>query len=117
MNLLRKLFDAQRRHFSAEGRLTRLGPFFNAMEKVFFGSAQVTVQAPHSRDSLNVQRYMMLVVVMLLPCLFFGMYNVGLQAFKAADQPLSFWPMLGFGAKIVFRMGDRFRGGAQTPHQ
>ena len=101
MNVIRKLFEGQRRHFQENGPLARLEPFYEAMERVFFGTDQVTRQAPHARDSLTVQRYMMLVIVMLLPCLFFGMYNVGLQSFKAGGQPLAFWPMLLFGAETV----------------
>lgn len=101
MKAIRQFFENQRRHFEENGPLARLEPFYEAMERVFFGTGQVTVQAPHARDSLTVQRYMMLVIVMLLPCLFFGMYNVGLQSFKAAGQPLDFWPMMVFGAKIV----------------
>ena len=101
MNPIRKLFDSQRRHFQPNGRLTRWQPFFEAMEKVFFGTAAVTRVAPHPRDSLGVQRYMMMVIVMLLPCLIFGMYNVGLQAFKAVGEPLRFWPMFWFGFQKV----------------
>lgn len=101
MNPIRQLFDVGRRHFSAGGRVARLKPFYDAMEKVFFGSDQVTAAAPHSRDSLNVQRYMMIVILLLLPCLFFGMYNVGTQAFAAAGRPLSFWPVMLFGAQTV----------------
>lgn len=101
MNPIRKIFETQRRHFEPDGRLARLEPFFDAMEKVFFGSADVTRQAPHPRDSLTVQRYMMMVIVTLLPCLFFGMYNVGLQAFKAAGLPLDFEPMFWLGFKTV----------------
>jgi Na+-transporting NADH:ubiquinone oxidoreductase subunit B len=101
MNPIRKFFENQRRHFEPKGRLERLEPFFDAMEKVFFGSAEVTRQAPHPRDSLSVQRYMMLVIVMVLPCLFFGIYNVGLQSFQAAGEPLVFWPMVWFGLKVV----------------
>ena len=101
MNMIRSFFESQRKHFQGEGALARLEPFYEAMERVFFGTGEVTRQAPHARDSLTVQRYMMLVIVMLLPCLFFGMYNVGLQSFKATGQSLDFWPMLLFGAKTV----------------
>ncbi len=101
MNWIRRLFDTQRKHFDPEGRLARWEPFFEAMEKVFFGTAADTALAPHPRDSLNVQRYMMLVIVMLLPCLFFGMYNVGLQTFRAYARPLEFGPMFWFGFKTV----------------
>ncbi len=101
MNPIHKFFLNQHKHFQPGRPLARLAPFFESMERVFFGPGTVTGQSPHPRDSLSVQRYMMLVILMLLPCLFFGMYNVGLQAFKAAGQPPSFWPMLLFGAKTV----------------
>jgi len=102
MNPIRNFFDNQRKHFEPDGRLARLETFYEAMERVFFGTAAATRQAPHPRDGITVQRYMMLVIVALLPCLFFGMYNVGLQAFKAAGQPLDFRAMLLFGAgKVV----------------
>jgi Na+-transporting NADH:ubiquinone oxidoreductase subunit B len=101
MKIIRNFFNSQRKHFEPEGRLARFEPFFESMERVFFGVADVTQHAPHPRDSLSVQRYMMLVIMAMLPCLFFGMYNVGLQAFKAAGQPLQFWPMVWMGAKTV----------------
>jgi Na+-transporting NADH:ubiquinone oxidoreductase subunit B len=101
MKIIRNFFNSQRKHFEPDGRLARLEPFFEAMERVFFGVPDVTRQAPHPRDSISVQRYMMLVIMALLPCLFFGMYNVGLQAFKAAGQPLQFWPMVWLGAETV----------------
>jgi Na+-transporting NADH:ubiquinone oxidoreductase subunit B len=101
MNPIRKLFEIQRKHFGPRGALVRWEPFFEAMERVFFGTAEITTQAPHPRDSLSVQRYMMLVILMVLPCLFFGMYNVGLQAFRAAGQTLALWPMFWFGVQTV----------------
>ncbi len=101
MKLIRNIFDTQRKHFEPDGRLARWEPFFEAMQNVFFGTDEVAMQSPHSRDNLNVQRYMMLVIMALLPCLFFGMYNVGLQAFQATGQPLDFWPMFWMGFKTV----------------
>jgi Na+-transporting NADH:ubiquinone oxidoreductase subunit B len=101
MNPIRHFFHSQKKHFRPGGRLARLDSFFEAMERVFFGTDQVTAFAPHARDSITLQRYMMLVIVMLLPCLFFGMYNVGLQAFRASGQPPSFWPMFLYGAQTV----------------
>lgn len=101
MNPIRKFFDTQRKHFRPDGRLARWEPFFESIEKVFFGTAAVTRTAPHSRDSISTQRYMMMVIVMLLPCLFFGIYNVGLQAFSAAGQSASFAAMFWFGCQKV----------------
>ena len=101
MKIIRNFFNSQRKHFQTEGRLAKFEPFFEAIERVFFGVEEVTRQSPHPRDSLSVQRYMMLVIITLLPCLFFGMYNVGLQAFKAAGMPLQFLPMFWLGAQTV----------------
>ena len=47
---------------------------------------------------MDLKRTMIVVVVALLPCLLFGMYNVGLQHFRAFGMPdLSFWSCFGFG--------------------
>ncbi len=101
MNLIRLFFVRQRRHFEPEGRWAALEPFYEAMERVFFGSPEVTRIAPHPRDNLNVQRFMMLVILAVVPCLLFGMYNVGLQAFKAAGRPPDPLAMSWFGFKTV----------------
>jgi Na+-transporting NADH:ubiquinone oxidoreductase subunit B len=101
MNPIRIFFERQRRHFQPDGRWASYEPFFEAMERVFFGSPEVTHRPPHPRDNLNVQRYMMLVILAVLPCLFFGMYNVGLQAFTAAGLPLDPLAMSWYGFKVV----------------
>ena len=101
MNPIHRLFQAQRKHFEPEGGLARWQPFFEAIENVFFGTTQTTGQAPHPRDSLTVQRYMMFVIMAVLPCLFFGMYNVGLQSFLAAGRQPDPWPMFWLGTRTV----------------
>jgi Na+-transporting NADH:ubiquinone oxidoreductase subunit B len=101
MKIIRNFFNSQRKHFQTKGRLAKFEPFFEAIERVFFGVEEVTRQSPHPRDSLSVQRYMMLVIITLIPCLFFGIYNVGLQAFKVAGMPLQFLPMFWLGVKTV----------------
>jgi Na+-transporting NADH:ubiquinone oxidoreductase subunit B len=101
MNPIKKFFDTQRRHFGPGGGMARWEPFFEAMENVFFGVRATTAQSPHPRDSLSVQRFMMLVILAVLPCLFFGMYNVGLQAFLAAGRRPDLWPMFWLGVRTV----------------
>lgn len=101
MKLIRDFFDSHRKRFEAGGPLVRWYSFFEAMENVFFGTREVTRTAPHPRDSLSVQRYMMMVILAVLPCLFFGMYNVGIQAFQAAGRPMETWPMFWFGVQTV----------------
>jgi Na+-transporting NADH:ubiquinone oxidoreductase subunit B len=118
-NLLQRFFDAQRPRFEKGGRLHRWYAFYESIETIFFAPAQLTAAAPHSRDSLDVKRYMASVVLMLVPLLVFGMYNVGYQSRLAAglspELGPSFWigfqavmPLVivsyavGFGWEIVF---------------
>ncbi|MEM7589287.1 MAG: NADH:ubiquinone reductase (Na(+)-transporting) subunit B [Myxococcota bacterium] len=41
----------------------------------------VTTAAPHMRDALDLKRTMVIVVLSLLPCLVFGIYNTGRSAY------------------------------------
>jgi Na+-transporting NADH:ubiquinone oxidoreductase subunit B len=86
MKLLKRFFDTQRPHFEPGGRLAQYLPLFEAIETVFFTPAEVSPGGPHVRDNLDVKRFMTLVIVMLLPHLFFGMYNTGYQALLAAGR-------------------------------
>jgi Na+-transporting NADH:ubiquinone oxidoreductase subunit B len=95
MKLLKGFFDKQRPHFTPGGRFARYLPLFEAIETVFFTPAQTAAGGPHVRDNLDVKRFMTLVIVMLLPHLFFGMYNTGYQALVAAgQQPQWFFALL-----------------------
>jgi Na+-transporting NADH:ubiquinone oxidoreductase subunit B len=101
MKLIRNFFDTRRNRFEPGGPLARWHSLFEAIENVFFGTPEVTRTAPQTRDSLSVQRYMMMVIIAVLPCLFFGMYNVGMQAFLSVGRPLETWPMFWFGVRTV----------------
>jgi Na+-transporting NADH:ubiquinone oxidoreductase subunit B len=86
MKLLKGFFDNQRPHFEIGGRFASYRPLFEAIETVFFTPAETTPCGPHVRDNLDIKRFMTLVIVMLLPHLFFGMYNTGYQALVAAGE-------------------------------
>lgn len=99
--LIQKIFDAQRGHFEAGGKLHSLAPFFESMETVFFATGRVTEAGPQVRDSLDAKRYLALVIVSLLPALFFGIYNAGYQSHKAAGLTTAFFPVFFQGLTIV----------------
>ena len=101
MNGLKKFFDSQQRHFVDGGKYERWYPLFEAIETVFFASDEVTRKWPHTRDSLDVKRYMAMVIFMLLPALFFGMYNVGYQSRLASGFTLDVLPCFWLGFKAV----------------
>ncbi len=101
MNRLKLFFDNQRGHFLEGGRFEKYYPFYESIESIFFASADVTETGPHVRDSLDVKRFMMLVIVALLPHLFFGIYNAGYQSHLASGLSLDFFPVIAKGLWIV----------------
>ena len=78
-----------------DGRpLSWLGPLFEAVDTMLYSPGQVTRTAPHVRDGLDVKRVMGLVVVALVPCVLFALYNTGYQAQYAISMgaaPLDDW--------------------------
>ena len=66
MKRIDRFFESTRRHFEKGGKLEKLYPFYESIETVFFAPARVSRVAPNMRDSLDVKRYMMLVIVALL---------------------------------------------------
>ncbi|MGD8270447.1 MAG: NADH:ubiquinone reductase (Na(+)-transporting) subunit B [Desulfobacterales bacterium] len=101
MKRFERFFDATRRHFEKGGKLEKLYPFYESIETVFFAPARVSRVAPNMRDSLDVKRYMMLVIVALLPHYAFGVYNVGYQSHLASGLGTEFWPVVWTGLKTV----------------
>lgn len=100
-NPIGRFFAAVAPHFAPGGRLHRWEAFFEAMETVFFAPADLTATAPHSRDHLDVKRYMATVVFSLVPLLFFGIYNAGHQSRLAAGLAPDLWADLVQGAWLV----------------
>lgn len=101
MNFFERFFNAQRKHFDKGGRFEKLWPLFESIESVFFLPARITRTAPNVRDSLDVKRYMMLVIVAVLPHYVFGVYNTGLQSHLASGLATEFFPVIITGLKYV----------------
>ena len=98
MNGLRKILDRIKPDFEPGGRFSKLHSTFDAFETFLFVPNTTTRNGSHIRDAMDLKRTMIVVVVALLPCLLFGMYNVGLQHFRAFGMPdMSFWSCFGFG--------------------
>ena len=77
MKLILTFFERQRKHFEQAGKLRAMKPLFDAMENFFFGPSTRTVTAPHIRDPLDVKRFMSMVIIALIPCVFMPFYLFG----------------------------------------
>ena len=95
---LRNIMDKIKPTFSKGGKLGFLESTFDAFETFLFVPNRVTRSGSHIRDSLDLKRVMIVVVVALLPALLFGMYNTGLQHFRAMGvADASVWTCFWFG--------------------
>ena len=101
MKFIKDFFDSKREHFAESGRFEKFKPLFEAAETFFFIPGIATQNGPHVRDSLDLKRLMSIVIVALMPPLFFGIYNTGYQSNIASGLPLSFFTVFVKGLWIV----------------
>ncbi|HIE59727.1 MAG TPA: NADH:ubiquinone reductase (Na(+)-transporting) subunit B [Hydrogenothermaceae bacterium] len=98
MNKLRDLVDKIKPHFSKGGKLEKLESTFDAFETFLFVPNTVAKTGSHIRDSIDLKRVMILVVVAAIPAMFFGMWNIGFQHYSALGKEATFWTQMGYGA-------------------
>jgi Na+-transporting NADH:ubiquinone oxidoreductase subunit B len=83
MKALRNILNKLEPHFLKGGKLERLYPLYEAADSFIYTPGEVTLGATHVRDSIDLKRVMITVVVALLPCFFMAMWNTGFQANSA----------------------------------
>lgn len=77
---LRRLLDSMEPHFHKGGRFEKWYALYEAADTIFYKPADVTKTTAHVRDGIDLKRIMITVWLCTFPAMFFGMYNVGLQA-------------------------------------
>jgi Na+-transporting NADH:ubiquinone oxidoreductase subunit B len=84
-------------------KLKSFFPLIDAFDTLMFTPNHVTNKGAHIRDAIDLKRTMMLVIVALVPCLLFGIYNTGYQHFRVLNQlgDVTFWEIILKGALVV----------------
>jgi Na+-transporting NADH:ubiquinone oxidoreductase subunit B len=104
MDPLRKNLDQLKPHVEKGGKHHRWY-FVYEMVETFLYAPNTTAQSSgaHVRDANNLKRMMITVVVALVPCLLFGIYNVGHTHFLAIGElaTATHWDKILTGAKVV----------------
>ncbi len=67
-------------NFEPGGKYEKWYALYEAAATIFYTPGLVTKGTTHVRDSIDLKRIMILVWMMTFPAMFYGMYNVGLQA-------------------------------------
>lgn len=98
MKFLREALDKAKHNFEKGGKYHKYFYLFEAIDTFMF-SPNVTNPAKgvQVRDAIDLKRLMMTVVIAMIPCLLFGIYNVGYQHYLALGQQPSFGDILTVG--------------------
>ncbi len=94
---MRKFIDKIKPSFEKGGKFGFLHSTFDAFESFLYVPDTVTLKGSHVRDSVDLKRIMITVVVALVPCALFGIWNVGYQHNIAFDLGWGFWQMVWYG--------------------
>ena len=76
---LRSVNESIKPKFMPGGSQAKWFPIYDAIENFIFSSTHKTVNPIHVRDSIDIQRIMVIVWLAAFPAMFFGMYNIGNQ--------------------------------------
>lgn len=78
--MLRKFLNNIEPHFHNGGRFEKWYTLYEAVDTIFYQPGSVTRSTAHVRDGIDLKRIMITVWMCTFPAMFYGMYNVGLQA-------------------------------------
>ena len=97
MKLFKNILDSVKPHFEKGGKLEKLYPAYDAFETFLFVPDHTTSKGTHIKDAIDLKRTMAFVVLAMLPCILFGMWNIGDQYYKALNVQATFFENLTFG--------------------
>jgi Na+-transporting NADH:ubiquinone oxidoreductase subunit B len=88
--MLRKFLEFQLSFFDKGKPLHKMRPLVSALDAFCYELPINTKRAPFIRDAVDVKRWMVLVVIALLPVIFMAIWNTGLQkmVYTSGSYPL-----------------------------
>ena len=103
MKFLRNIFDNAHKTLNSSEKTKKFFPLVDAFDTLMFTPNHVTKKGSHVRDAIDLKRTMMLVIIALIPCLLFGIYNTGYQHYRVLGEleVISFWEIIFKGALVV----------------
>ncbi len=104
MKFLHDLLDKQRHLFEKGGKFEKLYPLWEANETFLFKPGMTSGnKGVQVHDAIDLKRMMMTVVIAMIPCLIWGIFNVGYQHHVAVGETTAFFSVdnLLFGLRWV----------------
>jgi Na+-transporting NADH:ubiquinone oxidoreductase subunit B len=91
MEFIKHQIEKIKPNFEKGGKWEKHYYSFEALETFLFAPATTNgIKGAQIRDAIDLKRLMMTVIISMVPCLLFGMWNVGHQHFLAIGQAASF---------------------------
>lgn len=93
MKFLENIVHKMEPKFAKGAKLEKWNPVFESFMTLAFTPAHTTKKGSHIRDGVDLKRTMMTVILAMLPCLLFGIYNTGHWEMVAetGNRSLEFW--------------------------
>ncbi|MGB0523030.1 MAG: NADH:ubiquinone reductase (Na(+)-transporting) subunit B [Flammeovirgaceae bacterium] len=102
MKFLHKILEKQRPLFSKGGKFEKFYYLFEAGETFLFTPDTVTsTRGVQVRDAIDLKRMMMTVVLALVPCLIYGIWNTGYQFHVATGAAPELMDQILIGLRFV----------------
>lgn len=102
MKFVRNALDKVKPHFEKGGKWEKFYYIYEAHETLLFAPNTTTKpKGVQIRDAVDMKRMMMTVIIAMIPCLLFGIWNAGHQHYLATGQATDFVGELLVGAMLV----------------
>jgi Na+-transporting NADH:ubiquinone oxidoreductase subunit B len=101
MKFLRKYLDKIKPNFEPGGKFSMFQSVFDGFETFLFVSNKTARSGVHIHEAKDSKRAMSIVVIALIPCLLFGMFNTGYQHYLAIGANPGFWMTFIYGLLAV----------------
>lgn len=102
MKGLKRKIDKIKPNFENGGKYSKLQSVFDGFYTFLFTPNETSRSGVHIHDSNDSKRTMTMVILALLPCCLFGMWNIGYQHYMAIGEPnQSFFTLFFYGLFAV----------------
>lgn len=102
MKALKKQLDKIKPYFDKGGKFQKLHSVFDGFYTFLYTPNETSRSGVHIHDANDSKRTMIIVVLALMPCILFGMFNIGWQHALATGSEMN-WPEMffyGFGKAL-----------------
>ena len=101
---LRQTIDSLKKPFNKGEKWERYAPAFNALDTFLYVPNHTTKYGSHIRDSVDLKRTMITVIIALIPALLYGIYNTGFRYYVQTDLQYTVFDVIIHGSLKIIPM-------------